>query len=376
MYDGPIIDLDVHHNWKSQDDVMPYLPKGWQDYVTAPGPTVKQPMSVSMGFVNPHGFFREEGLLEDGSFPASDPVEVARRHLDASRITRAVLTHEDVLYLDALPNPFFAAEVARAANDWTADRWLPADSRFRASILVSNQLPDLAAAEIRRMSSVDRFDQVLMASNGIGKPFGHPSLDPIHRAAAEAGLPISFHVGAPGGIAASPIGFGYPNYYVEFHTLSCQSAMTHLVSLIAHGVFERYPALKVVLVETGSAWIPAILWRLDANYRARPSDTPWLKRPPSEYFRDHIRATTQPLETPEEIERLWHLLEAAGGEDVLCFASDYPHWDSDPVDFIEESLPQQWLPKVFHENACEVFGWSPDELEAEAATARGANTPA
>jgi predicted TIM-barrel fold metal-dependent hydrolase len=366
MHSGPIIDFDLHHNWKGQDDLLPYMPKGWQDFVTAPGPKFNQPMSVSMGFVNPHGYYREEGMLEDGGFPASDPTWVATQHLDVHGITRAVLTYEDVLYLDAIPNPFFAAEVARAANEWTADNWLDADPRFRGSILVSNQVPDLAAAEIHRLSGDERFVQVLMATSGIGKPFGHPTLDPIHRAAAETGLPISIHLPGAGGVAASPTGSGYPTYYIQYHALAGQAAMTNLVSLVAHGVFEKYPTLKVVLVEGGSSWIPAVLWRLDMNYRARPSETPWLKRLPSEYVRDHVRMTTQPLDAPEQLERLWHLLGSVAGEELLCFASDYPHWDSDPVDFVQESLPEAWWNKVFFENACGVFGWSPDELRAEA----------
>jgi predicted TIM-barrel fold metal-dependent hydrolase len=130
--------------------------------------------------------------------------------------------------------------------------------------------------------------------------------------------------------------------------------MGHVASLIAHGVFEKFPSLRFVLIECGVAWLPALLWRLDADYKALRKETPWLKRLPSEYAADHIRLTTQPLEQPDDERHLWALLEAIHGERTLMFATDYPHWDFDDPDRVR--IPPEWRERVFSENAREVYG--------------------
>jgi predicted TIM-barrel fold metal-dependent hydrolase len=118
-------------------------------------------------------------------------------------------------------------------------------------------------------------------------------------------------------------------------------------------VFEKWPTTKFVLIECGVAWLPALLWRLDADYKALGKETPWLKRLPSEYARDHIRLSTQPLEQPRETHQLWSVLEAIDGEHTLLFASDYPHWDFDDPTLV--SLPPGWKERVFAENARELY---------------------
>jgi predicted TIM-barrel fold metal-dependent hydrolase len=123
--------------------------------------------------------------------------------------------------------------------------------------------------------------------------------------------------------------------------------------VIAHGIFERWPAMRFVLIECGVAWLPAILWRLDADYKALRKETPWLDRLPSEYARDHIRLSTQPLEQARDHRQLWAVLEAIDGEHTLLFASDYPHWDFDDPTTLP--VPPAWHERVFGENARELY---------------------
>jgi uncharacterized protein len=77
-------------------------------------------------------------------------------------------------------------------------------------------------------------------------------------------------------------GVGWPSYYVEEssrHSISCQTAVT---SLVIEGVFERFPRLKVVIVEGGFGWLPALTWRLDKLFERSRSEVPHLKRLPSQ----------------------------------------------------------------------------------------------
>ena len=257
-----------------------------------------------------------------------------------------------------MASPYRALELARAHNEWMRERWL-GDPRVRGSILCPAQDPLAAAAEIRRMAADERFVHVLLVG-GAERPYGEPRYLPIFEAAEECGLPVAIHSGGEGlGLAASPgRRRAMPTFYIEWHTLgSAGSIMAHLVSLVANGVFERLPGLRVVLLEGGVAWLPGILWRLDTNWRGLREDTPWLVRKPSEVVREHIRFTTQPLEhTDGNDELLFAMLEAAGAPDILCFASDYPHWDFDDPGFMLRRLPEAWREPVMHDNAAAAYG--------------------
>jgi predicted TIM-barrel fold metal-dependent hydrolase len=109
-------------------------------------------------------------------------------------------------------------------------------------------------------------------------------------------------------------------------------------------------------MEGGLGWLPGVLWRLDTNWRGLRSEVPWLERRPSEILREHIRFTTQPLEhTDGKDGLLFQMLEAVGAPGILCFASDYPHWDFDEPGQMIRRLPEAWRETVMHDNAAELF---------------------
>jgi predicted TIM-barrel fold metal-dependent hydrolase len=204
-----------------------------------------------------------------------------------------------------------------------------------------------------------RFAQVLMGGNGLGKPFGHPVYHPIYKAAAEAGLPIAIHLGgdAVPDTLTHPTAGGLPSTYAEYRVVGAQALMTHVVSLIGQGVFERYPNLRVVMVGGGVTWIPALIWRMDTNFNPFGREAPWLTRKPSEYFREHVLVAAQPLERPRELDRLRRLLASFRGiEKVLCFASAYPERRMETPNAIAEALPEEWQRAVFHDNAAAAYG--------------------
>jgi predicted TIM-barrel fold metal-dependent hydrolase len=120
-------------------------------------------------------------------------------------------------------------------------------------------------------------------------------------------------------------------------------------------VFEKYPDFKVVLSEGGVTWLPPLLWRLDKNFKALRASTPWLKRLPSEYVRDHCFMTTQPIEEPDNPKHLKMMFEMFDAENMLLFSSDYPHWDFDDPTMILKQFPLEIRRKVFSENARALF---------------------
>jgi predicted TIM-barrel fold metal-dependent hydrolase len=350
-YEGLVIDADVHHTWPNDDVIMEYLPTARQAYRRAMR-GAKRFFPGAGEFQNPYDIHRAEFFPEDGSSAGSSYELLREQLLDPFDITYAVLTHDDATFgLSGVRNPYFAAELMRAANDYTIDHWLSRDPRVLGSLILNTQVPEWAAAEVRRLGDHPQICQVLLAGASLDKPYGHPIFHPIYKAAEEMGLPISLHVGYVGGMNPEMHAGGKTSFYAEIHTLWLQFFTTNMGSFIWHGVFEEFPNLKVAFVEGGAAWVPAFLWKLDADYRSLRSEVPWVKRLPSEYFRDHMRVTTQPIEYSKKREETIAVFEMMDGKDVLMFSSDYPHWDSDEPSYVASRFPTEWHDKMFYENA-------------------------
>jgi uncharacterized protein len=350
-----LIDCDFHNGWSDARVLLPYLDPYFRDFLERgelPGGRDSFP-HAHRPWLHPEGFMRTDAVPANGATPGSDYELVREQLLDRYDVEYAILTGDEAIEVSTLANPHLAGALARAYNDWMVAEWLPRDRRLKGSLVVAPQDPHAAADEIRRLGGHPDIVQVLV-STGSQRPYGDPFYHPIWDAAAEVGLPVGAHLGGQGGVNANPTGCGAPTFFWEAHALLCETGMGHVASLIAHGVFERWPNLRFVLIECGVAWLPAILWRLDADYKALRKETPWLERLPSEYARDHIRLTTQPLEQAPDKRHLWSVLEAIDGEHTLLFASDYPHWDFD--DPTQVPLPPEWKPRIFGENARELYG--------------------
>ena len=347
-----MIDCDIHPQIGDAEELLAHVEEAQRDWFRT------QPSFGLPGYswAHPTSWYRQD--VGDGGPPGTDVDGLRRDLLDPSGTDVGILNADDAVLVSLMPSPYRAAALARAHNDWIRERWLEREPRLRGAIIVPAQDPEQAAKEVRRVAEDERFVQVLLCG-GAERPYGEPRYLPIFEAAAEAGLPVAIHSGGEGmGVAAPPGGAGPVTFYIEWHTLgSACSTMAHLVSLLVHGTFERVPQLKVLLIEGGIAWLPGILWRLDTNWRALRADTPWLARKPSEVAREHVRFSTQPLEhTDGNDGLLWQMLEAAGAPEVLCFASDYPHWDFDDPSFMLKRLPEGWRDRVLHENAAAFYG--------------------
>jgi hypothetical protein len=117
----------------------------------------------------------------------------------------------------------------------------------------------------------------------------------------------------------------------------------------------KFPALKVVLLESGVTWLPAFLWRANKTWRGVRSETPWVKRPPADYVRDHVRLTIQPLDAPPDPDLLETLVEQLDSEGMLLFSSDYPHWHYDGDDVLPAAFARALAPKILFENALATY---------------------
>jgi len=360
-----LVDCDVHPIMKGgMGDLKPHLSRASQHRLGIDGrrglTTSGQREAVSiprnMLYVNPAGVLRDDARAPDGSAPGADPAHTARHLLDANGISRAVLIGGEVLGLGAMPDPDAAGFIASAYNDWLAQTWLAADDRYRGTIVVGVQDPALAAKEIRRSGDNQSFVAVLLPLTNI--LMGQRHYYPIYEAAAELGLPITVHPNSGEGIFRTSPGMagGTPTYYVEWHTGLSQVFQANVISLVCHGVFERFPELKVVVTEGSLGWVPDVLWRLDKNVKGLRDEVPWVRRLPSEYVFDHVRFTSQPLPEPRRREHLHALCDIVRAERTLLFSSDYPHWDFDSPRHALTALPAAIRQRVRVDNAIETYG--------------------
>ncbi len=342
-----IIDCDVHPGPRSVAEIKAHMPMPFRDRWNGGG----------RGFFgNPVHGARLDSNPPGGGGAGSDPDFLRTQLVEEHGMAHAILLPRSFCNLH--PDPDFGTAIAAAFNDWLAETWLDkynADGVFKGSITVAHQDPHAAAREIERWAGHPHFVQV-MTDSGARAPFGQRQYHPIYEACAKHDLPFAIHPGTDGmGINVQPSP-GFPTHYIEWHTCLSLAFQAHLVSLLTEGVFEKFPKFRVVLTEGGTAWIPGLMWRLDAEWKALRTEVPWVKRPPSAYLRDHVRFTTQPLERPEDDRHFLQMLEMMDAENLLMFSSDYPHWDFDSPSHAFPKLPEALHHRIFEANAREWYG--------------------
>ena len=349
-----LIDCDVHQSFAEVSVLYPYLPRRYVEHIKDFGP-----MMPFLGHTNMPGNGARTDLWDDSSEenPATLPEVCSTRHLDVYGVDIAILSGGRGPYSAAVhPDPDYASAFCRAYNEWTLEHWVATDSRFRASIHVAPTDPEQAVAEIDRLGPSPEFAQVTIPA-GAGHPYGNRLYHPIYRACERHRLPVCVHFGAEGaGTAAPPTGAGYPTYYLEMRMARPQIAMAHVVSLICEGVFEKFPGLQFLFIEQDMFWVPGLMWHMDSDWKALRDYTPWIKKLPSEYLRQHIRFGSQPMPDVPTNADLETFLDWLHAEEVLVFSSDYPHWDWDEPSTFLAGFPDPFRRRVMAGNARELYG--------------------
>lgn len=352
-----VIDADVHTQLDGKR-VMDFLGEPWRTRYAAGSRGAGLP-----GYWNPNGVMRSDAVTPEGERIERSPQALARYFFDVYGIEYGILNMGELAHA-LTPDPDYAAALASALNDVHIQDWLPADPRYRISLLVSPVDPQQAAREIHRVGDHPGVVQVIVPSASV-MPYGQRFYHPIYAAAVEHNLPVAIHPGTEGaGITGAATGPGYPSRYLEWHTDLSAYAMTQLVSLVTEGVFQKFPTLKFVIIEAGVSWLPPLMWRLDKNWKALRQTTPWLERRPSEVIQERVLLTTQPLEEPDKREHFQAMLEMFDAAHMLMFSSDYPHWDGDTPDFAARPFPPALRPRVMSETARELYRLPPAAGEA------------
>jgi predicted TIM-barrel fold metal-dependent hydrolase len=335
------IDCDVHPSVPGLGALLPHLDDYWRDMVEVRG---------MEGFASraypPLVPASARADWRGDQIQAAESVERVRRDLlDRWQLKGAIL---NCLYgVQQINDEGLEAALCAALNDWLKEAWLDRDARLRASIVIPMQNPARAVEEIQRRADDRRFVQVLMPAMH-DLPYGRRYWWRIYEQAERHGLPIGLHLGSAYRRAITAV--GWPSYHVEDYVDQTQGMQAQLASLLSHGVFVEFPALKVVLIESGVTWLPAFLWRFAKFWRGLRIEVPWVDRSPIEIVREHVRLTLQPFDAPPSAPDVERLLEHLGSEDMLLFSSDYPHWHFDGDEALPEGLPAAVVERMLSHN--------------------------
>jgi uncharacterized protein len=347
-----VADCDIHPATRGANDLHPWLAQRWIDHIATFGRSPRHGWQSGPAYPKSQpNASRRDAYPPEGGRQGSSLSFMQAQHLDPNNVELGILN--PLGSGQGAQNPELANALCHATNEWQVEEWTSRDSRLKASVVVNYEDGPAAAAEIRSRAGDPNFAQVLLLTR-TAEPLGARRYWPVFEAAAEAGLPVGIHAFGYGG---QPItGSGWPSYYIEEMTGHAQTCQAVLTSLVVEGVLARLPKLKVVLVEAGFAWAPALSWRLDRAWRRLRAETPHLTRLPSDYIREQVWWTTQPMEEPEPRS---DLLDTIGwiGWDRLLFATDYPHWDyDDPATCLPLKVDAAQRQAFFLGNARAVYG--------------------
>lgn len=346
-----IVDCDVHPS-STIEGLVDYVPEPWRSRYFR-----RYPAEVESGGARiymPSTATRVDALPAHGGPEGSDPALMDKQLIQELGVDYAILI--PLFPRLKISDPAFETAMCATCNNWQADTWLSKfnwHGRYRGSIRVCPFDPEGAIREIEKWAGHPFMVQVSMFPESPA-PYGQPQFHPILETAARHGLPIALHIiKQPGMRALTPVGF--PSYWIETFAQHPLLYMGHLNSFVFDGAFQKFPELRVVCVEGGFSWLPPFLWRLDQYWNVLGPEVPDVKRRPSEYIREHVRLTTQPLEEGFHLKSMQRMMTWMDAERLLLLATDYPHYDMDVPEWTAARLPQAMRNSILRDNAIELY---------------------
>ncbi len=278
------------------------------------------------------------------------------RAMDEGGMETAVLFPTSVgLTASLIWEPEVAVEVCRAYNRFMYEEFLSRSPRLKAAALIPMQDLDAAVDELRRAVTEYGMVGAMLPALGGHPPLGRKEYFPLYEEAQRLDTMVAVHSATQG---IHHLGADDFQRFIEVNTYCFPVGLfRHLVSMMFAGVPELFPELRVGWMEGGCGWAPYWLERMDEKWELRgAAEAPELKRPPTEYVRDgnwyfHTEAD----------EKILPYVMSVIGEDVLFYASDFPHWDSSYPASVDAMLGRTDLSdaakrKVMRENAMRLYG--------------------
>ncbi|HVB92414.1 MAG TPA: amidohydrolase family protein [Acidimicrobiales bacterium] len=221
---------------------------------------------------------------------------------------------------------------ARAYNRFMAEACGEGEGRLFGVAHLLLHDPEWATEEIARIRAQGVRLAMIAPAPVDGKPLSHPDFDPVWAAFSTHGVAPVFHVSG----FESPIHPAWREGEDEqgeqlFDSIFLWLApAVALANLILYGVLERFPELRIGVVELTAGWVPSFLLHLDgaSDFYAQRHGAPFrpLAERPSSYFLRQVRVAALPYEMPNR-------LVGSVGEQTFMVGSDWPHAEgvADPM---------------------------------------------
>ncbi len=261
---------------------------------------------------------------DDGMRPGDPKLRMEDMTLD--HIHASIVYGPGAIWGFPVSNPQLKVEILRAWNDWAAEEfnsYMPGRLSALAALPTTNAKD--AVEELHRCVDLGHRGVVFRAYDLDSLLDLNEEWDALWSAAAEAEIPLSFHIGGGGSIKLGE----KPDYSARSRWKMPATVATlpmqldePLSVMIFSGVLERHPKLRLVLAESGVGWLPYFVKRMDGTFEKYcVRDKAAIKLRPSEIFRRQVYATFE--EEPYGPQ----LIPLLGAENFM-WACDYPHPDS------------------------------------------------
>ena len=272
----------------------------------------------------------EQSYPGNAPFGSMDPKERVAL-LDQEGIAKAILYPSLGLTWECeLEDAELSLAYAQAYNRWLCDFCADSDGRLIAIAHISLADPVKAAAELERSVRAGARGAFVAPYTLTRIPHAHPDHDAFWATAQDLDVPVAIHP-----MAEHPKirtyqrfdGMGKARWMQN--ALGMQGPQQAFYGLFQWGLFDRFPNIKAVVLESGAGWIGAALDRMDTTYETSLGDSVPLKEKPSVYFKRQCWISGDPDERA-----LAHIIDYVG-EDRFFWATDYPHFDH-PGNYMEE----------------------------------------
>ncbi len=263
----------------------------------------------------------DQGLTVSERAPGANDKALRLIDLDQEGVWCELVYPSIGIWMSSIRDPELMAAGARAVNDWSIEyqRFSP---RYVPTATIPLLTAETAVAEVHRAAGLGFHAGYCSVQPGLGVPdWNYDMWEPMWAAMEETGMVVAFHIGTEPHDADKFHGgyFGGPGGALINYTETTYGGQRAVTKMIASGVFDRHPDLKVIVSEGGATWGPFIADRLDEGYRQHASMVrPQLRNLPSEYLYKNVYASFQHDRSAVKA------MTAMGWRNV-CWGSDYPH---------------------------------------------------